>query len=490
MKSQSYAFGLIVCATLTSCKEEEVIENQLDHPPACITAHQLTEDSETGPLFFSSRFLESAEETLWLRPELLRILVLGGNRSLLVGSVQVRKAKSSVNLARAELLPSLNLGALLGSSISPNFLLSSVTYALPFLLPSKWADYRQSKALLKSEKTAFLTTQLNELSSAYALFLAVDNGFKIRRFLQDDYRDASIVEALTAERVEIGDLAASELDLARSQVTTLRARLWRLQRQVDQEIAYLRQALGICQDVSFGIESSNVEISSLERLDFESAVEEVKAVSTELAQLRALEVAAREGRWSKRFSFIGPVSAGESVSGLVPGQDLTFSFSNLMGQASVNFGFAHFARIQLSSRNVEEVQARMLEAQMEIRRILEINFSALKAAAEQYEAIDQSVKLLKRVFVADQRRFREREISLQDLIETQARLRQARLERLQVQTDINLARLSLHRMHRSEIFKHVRGCAFGIRPEFEDEDPIEAPCNEEYVKRKLGMKDG
>jgi len=61
-----------------------------------------------------------------------------------------------VNLARASLLPSINLGfgATLGDSYS--FALANVSFLLPFLLPSKWFDVKKSERLLEPKAIPFM----------------------------------------------------------------------------------------------------------------------------------------------------------------------------------------------------------------------------------------------------------------------------------------------------------------------------------------------
>lgn len=465
------ALGLV----LSACDEEDEIAKQLERPPACLTAEEV---------------LPEGTQSLLVNADTLREFVVGGNRTLLVSAMQVRKAKQAVTISRAELLPSMDLGVLLGSALSPNLLLASVDYMLPFLLPSRWADLKQSKALLKAEKAAFITSELNQVASALAVFYAVDMGFRTRRFLQEEYSDAIVIEALTAEQLELGEVNASDLDLARSQVTSAMARLMKHQRQIDGELAQLRKAMGICSSIPIQVVPGDVKPSFVEALEYEEAMAKVLPRATEVIQLRALQEAAKQGGWSKRFSFIGPVSAGERVSGMVPGEELTFAFSNLVGSASVNFGFAYFPRIEMSARNIHEILARILEAEMEIRKILESNLKAMSTIQMQLSSATETVKLLGRVFTADQKRFREQEISLRDLIGTQVLLRQARLERLQAQFDTNLARLALHRLGRTDQFAKVKGCADGETLASDNPaatDFLDAPCDEAFVRRKLGI---
>lgn len=68
-----------------------------------------------------------AEAKFTVNPASVRTQLLSGNISLLQALNNVENSKLNVSMARAKLLPSLNLGVLLPALANPTFLLASVT---------------------------------------------------------------------------------------------------------------------------------------------------------------------------------------------------------------------------------------------------------------------------------------------------------------------------------------------------------------------------
>ena len=65
----------------------------------------------------------------------------------------VRQAKHQVSIARTQLLPNLNIGAVISSG--PTFALTAIEMLLSFLMPSKWFNVGVSQNLFESEKISY-----------------------------------------------------------------------------------------------------------------------------------------------------------------------------------------------------------------------------------------------------------------------------------------------------------------------------------------------
>ena len=480
---------LVFMLEICGCREnsQDEIEKQLKSPLPCISKADLLDTQKRSSLFYSVEDLKWQDGILWIKPENLRSFVLEGNRSLLRSALEVHKAKEAVNISRAELFPSIGLSAIVTSSIQPHFMISAVEYLLPFLIPTKWMDYRESKDLLHAEKIAFLVAELNQVSSAYALSLTLNREFYIKEFLSEDLQDTLFTEQLVAESVEMGESNPSDLDWVRSQVMDGKVKLLKWQKQMEGEMAEWRQAMALCSDISLGLEVEEPLPSLLEDFSMEEALEMAVLKAPEMLQIKALQRAAREGVWKKIFGFMGSVSATQTLHSAVPGSSYTFSFSNLMGRGALNFGLSYFPKIRLSQKNIQELELRRQELILEMRRLLEVNLQGVWRLEEQLEVIDSSIKLMQRAFEVEQKRFQLGEISLQDLLQIQGKLRVVRLERMQVENDLDLARVTLHRLMRTGIFESVQGCATGLA---DGVDPFASPCNPEFLVRKLMGSEG
>ena len=115
--------------------------------------------------------LASAEERVFVvNPTTIRDQLLSKNMSLMQALNNIENSKLNVSLARAKLLPSLDLGILLPTIVNPSFLLSSITFLFPFLVPSNWLIFKREKALFESDKASYLSLELNILSNALSLY--------------------------------------------------------------------------------------------------------------------------------------------------------------------------------------------------------------------------------------------------------------------------------------------------------------------------------
>ena len=98
-----------------------------------------------------SQIIVAETTPLHLNHDSLRKYILEENSSILLGMNAVRQAKHRVSIARAQLLPNLNLGAIISSG--PTFALAAVEMVLSFLMPAKWFNVGLSKNLFEAENT-------------------------------------------------------------------------------------------------------------------------------------------------------------------------------------------------------------------------------------------------------------------------------------------------------------------------------------------------
>lgn len=390
-----------------------------------------------------------------LTPASVRELLLSGNAPILYQAVQVHKAKENVNLSRAKLFPSLNLGMALGSALSPNFLVTSVEYLLPFLVPARWSEASRARHLLEAEKSAFVLTSLNQYSSAYALYLGLDRDIRTHSLLMENYEDSLRIEQIVRDAYEVGHASAEDLDLARAQSLTAKIQANQLKELVADELANTRMALGLCPEVTLEVASHDLPASELEGMSVSEATALANEKAVEAQQMRALVEAARSERWSKVFAFVGPVSAGSSISGMVPGESLSLAFSDLTARGSLNFGADYFPALSLSNLQLKELALRQREVELEIGKILDSTLGRLPLSQEKLESATQATEYLERVYEAQKLGFWIGDVTLRELIESQGRLRQMKIERLIAETDLKLLRLSLHRLMSSEEFAPI-----------------------------------
>ncbi len=399
----------------------------------------------------------TAAETVVLNPESLRTRMISDGLPILAAANRVHKAKDTVNLARARLLPSLNLGALAASIANPTFILASVEYVLPFLIPARWFDVGKAKYLAQAERAAFLLTELNLYASLYSLYYTVNLDLQTREFLTMDFRDAVLIEQLVERAFEDGRATEMDLNSARSQSASAKVRLARFNELLVDEISVVKQSIGLPMETSIQFERLDVPPSPMEEMAFPEALALALEKAPESEQIKNLLEAAKKERWSKQFGFISGASASNKVTGL-DGGSASFAFSDQGVGGFFNFGFDYFPNISLSHRNIEELQIREAELNSELARLVDSMQGRLDFVKTRHRESTKSENLLKRVFENDQQRYAAGDISLMELTETMARYRQAGLERLRANTDLQLLRVSMHRIVVGEQFAEIKGC--------------------------------
>ena len=156
---------------------------------------------------------QAAAPQFLVTPDSLREKVLTDNFNILQTLNQLNQAKEVVNKDRANLLPSLNLGA---SGNQGSFILSSMSVLLPFLLPSRWFTYAQDQSLLKAEESAYYVTELNTYAQAFTLYTTVLAYQEIRDIYEQEYQDYKQIEDLQHEAFEMRTIPLHDLLQARA----------------------------------------------------------------------------------------------------------------------------------------------------------------------------------------------------------------------------------------------------------------------------------
>ncbi len=443
-----------------------------------------------------------------INPSSLRELVLNSGLSILEAVNRVHVAKENVALARTRLLPSVSLGMIASAMANPAFLIGSVEYTLPFLIPSKWFDLAEAKKLSKAEKEAFLTSELNLYASYYSIYLSIINDIKTRDFLAEALKDAILIEHLVERNIEDGRATENDLNSARAQTAHAMAQLNSTNELIVEEISQLRKALNQPLEQAFDFDYKPTPSSSLELQSLNEAYQVAVSRAPEVSQINWLLEATVSEKWSKIFAFISsfsvssgtfggrPTGTSSSVTGLSSPVENNFAFS---GQSSSShgmftFSFEYFPNISLTNRHREQIQIRQQDLLREIQRLTESTLGKFQYISNRFDVTSRSRNLLQTVFVNEQKKYSIGEASLNDLLEINTRLREAGLNQLRAETDLQLVRVSLHRLARTDEFANFKGCEALPAPG-EQVDKFHWPwedkpqgniCDTDAVKKRFG----
>ncbi len=449
-------------------------------------------------VFFSTTIVWSQAlppANVTLSPKSIRELSKSSGLTILEAAIRVHKAKENVYMSRTRLLPSVNLGMLIATVINPAFILQNVEYLLPFLLPSRWFDLAQAKHLSQAERVGFLTTELNIFASLDSLYYTVVSDLGAKDLLAEELKDTLVVENIVARSVEDGRASENDLNLAKSQTAMAYARLAKMEELIVEEVSELRNvlSLNLNTEISFDIVPSSISV--LENHTIPQAAAAVLKVAPESQQIDFLLEAAASEKWSKVFSFISSSSIGSSSGGASSGFENASAFKNLEARGMFHFSFEMFPNINMTNHNINELKLRKKELESELGKLMENTLGRLKFLFSRRAELERAEALMKTVFTTDKKRYEIGELSLSDLVDSQGRLRQARLESVRVNTDLDLIRVTLHRMLVTDEFASIKGCEElpksdkkpGWRWRWPWEDaPEDNICDPEAVGKRFG----
>lgn len=384
-----------------------------------------------------------------INPDALREMILNRNVGVQLSMNQVQQAKTQVNIARANLLPSLNLGSLISNAGS--FLLNTVSSLLPFLMPSKWLDLREQTVLLEAQSQSYYIAQLNTYASAYSLYLQVIGDMKLREALYRQYLILSSIEVQMRRPAETGVIPMEDYLQAKSQAQLAMIQVSQLDSLVKTEKATVRQMLNLSLDQELIFDRVSVSPSPAESATPQELLEPVHANSPESKQIDTMIRATYAGKWSKGFSIFSGASLGTQR-----GQD--GSFGDLTATASMNFGFAYFPALELSNLNIQAFKLRKQQLKLEQAQLLETALGTMTEAHLQYNQASQAEENLTRVYETVQRQFQVGMTDLLHVFSVAKDLNNAIVYRIKAQTNLELVRVNLHRTLITDQFAEIKGC--------------------------------
>jgi multidrug efflux system outer membrane protein len=416
-------------------------------PPACRVAEagapELLQARESGEVRLNAKNLAG--------------FLFDGNSPIHIASNRVHIAKAEVNRARADLLPTINLGALLFSAGQPQFAWTAIEAVVPFLIPGNWFRAGQARKVFEAEKLALQIIEQNQYASAFSLISLWQVDRELREILAED-REQALQNRRRAEvALSLGLIANEELNRLLAEERRAEISLARVQEMVALEEASIRQAFGFKAGTRLAADWGDFLISdsSSEDLPIETVLEQALKVAPESLQLQHLEEAAKKGRWSSIFAFVGGVSIGQSAEG---GRGLSPSFNELSARGGIQLGFGYFPALELSYRNIREIELRRVELRQEFLRMFEGFRAQLASAKIQSSRFSE----LEQVAHAQHENMRLRvELGLADpeqLDEFEERWHEARLDSLRARSELGLARLSWQRALQEGPFVELSPC--------------------------------
>jgi multidrug efflux system outer membrane protein len=393
-----------------------------------------------------------ATSIVHINPQTILTYILNRNSSVLIGLNGVYQAKEQVNVARGQLLPSINVGAALSSG--PSFGLTSISFLLPFLLPSNWYNLDARENQLAANGYAFYLVELNEYASAYGLYVTILSDLSLRdifvRHVQILEEVRSSVEAAYAS----GQATQTDRYEASAQYELARAQLSEIQGLVIRERAIFRKMLGLSLKQEIEFETSHLPSLPVENLSPQVVLDNVYQVSPERRQIRSLIAAGQAATFSNVFSFL----TGASLDFQGNGTGNSPSFGSLQVSGSAGIGFGYFPSVRLSNLNVDYLRIREREIKLEAARVIESTLGSVRQADAQFLFAAKAEDDFSRAFQGEILSYRGGTTDLLHVLAEVKNVLDASISRVRAQSDLDSQRVNLERIMISGQFGKVPGC--------------------------------
>lgn len=397
---------------------------------------------------FAAPKTQAPKGPVTINPQTLRQQFLSRNIGITTSLNEVYQAKEKVNVARGNLLPSVNLGAVISSG--PSFALTSVSFLLPFLMPSNWLDLKESSHLLRAQGTSYYIAQLNGYSSAYSIYLTILGDMELRDAMYQQYLNMREIEESLRLPAELGMIRKEDYLQAQAQTQMTLVQVSQLDEVIRREKAAIRELLALPLTTEIVFQSATIPVSPYENWSPQNMLTEIHEKSPETAQMNSLIKAAQVSEWSKAFSFLGGASLGASRS--------NGSWGDVQSNGSVNFGFAYFPSLKLSNLKTQALRLRKQELMYEQANLIETTLASLQEAQRQYNASAQAQDNMQKVYESEVLRYNLGMTDLLHVLDAANALNSSIMTKVKAQTALNTLRISLHRLAISDQFAAIENC--------------------------------
>ncbi|HEX7673929.1 MAG TPA: TolC family protein [Bdellovibrio sp.] len=400
--------------------------------------------------FAGTSKVQAPPTSVTINADTLKKMLLEQNIGLLIQMNKVYQAKQQINIKRADLLPSINLGGIISSG--PSFALTTISSLLPFLMPSNWFDLKQSQYLLNAQATSYYIAQLNTYSSAYALYMTVVGDLELRDVLYSQYLNYKQIEELIQLAVDAGMMQQSDLLQAQAQSQLAFIQVSQVDELLKQEKASIREMLALPLSTEIAFEKNHVAPSANETLPLQTLVDRSLKNSPEISQMTSMISAANTAKWSAAFSWLTGASLGRSRSG---GES---AFGGLTASGTVGLGFGYFPTLKLSDYNIDELKLEKTQITYDNAQLIESTVGSLTEAQKQVEMATLAQNNLQQVYNGELDKFRAGMTDLLHVLSAANSLTTALTNKVKAQADLDTLRVSLNRVMLDEKFSQVGAC--------------------------------
>ena len=399
--------------------------------------------------------------TLRLDPDVLRSRLLESNNDVILASNGVSIARDNLNVARAALIPVINVSGLALTPLNPTFLVSQVTALLPFLIPQNWFEVDRQSKMLESDKTAYKIAQMNVYASAYTAYQTLVSDQALQAIVASSVDDWRQIESVTRHQYDLGLVGPDVWTQVQGQRATAETRYEKVRAALGQELAAVRKMLALNPKVNLELAPVDVPPSNFENdLLGDATVKAANDRSLESEQLADLHSAAQVSKFSRFFGWLAGASVSTSVNTAASGSTYPkFSMDTLQVGGLLRFSMQDIPLIQLAQDNIKQIEIRQREIGLELNRVLDADKVTYSTIARRAELATEALDALRTSYLIILQKYQYGlGASLLDVINARTGLENSQIEALSAQTDLASLRIALHRMFLTDQFAKIQGC--------------------------------
>lgn len=320
------------------------------------------------------------------------------NLTVLQNAEKVYQAKVSIDEARLNLLPRLNLWNVGRVILEPTALLDVIQDVAPFLVPANWFRMKETELLYKAELEGYRALQANEIYAARSLYVKVLMDQMMYQNLKEYAEQLAQLNSLAEDRLSLGLERADVIREIQIQYLRIQEDVNQIKILVDHEKRILSQALGYPAHIE--IELTEIELPSEEKMprinpsDWEAVA---LKNSPEIKQYDHFLKVIPQIKKEISFAFLGVPSLSRGTAGgifdrLPVSQGLGFATGKqitiVKSQAKI---------LQLQKQGIEETLKRQILNVAQIQNTSLDNYPSQKKryslSKENYEAMKQRLSL-------------------------------------------------------------------------------------------------
>lgn len=276
------------------------------------------------------------------------------NYFVLQNAQKVYQAKQSIQLARRNLLPKLNLWRIIESPFSARGLLGLVGDIAPFLVPNNWLRVKEERLFAEATQHGYKALWANQLLTARGLLFQSSLEERLQEGVIENYKSLQRIYEIVKSREAMGSAPPGssrqveiQLLAAQDEMTTLK----RVIQESRSQLAFMLGFPGNDEAIPSGIQY--ISIGSRNPLRYDDYEAKVLSASPETKQYNALIRAADYVRRGRYFTFLGSSSLSRGTGGGI--------FDDLPMQDGLGFGLGPSVQIVRSQKNILVLQKDAVE---------------------------------------------------------------------------------------------------------------------------------